>query len=46
MVVTCFDELLRNRGIVLMRGDLISNLDEDEGKTIMTNLLDGYLQDS
>ena len=46
MVLTCFDELLASKGIVLMRGDLISHLDEDEGKTIMTNVLDGYLIDS
>jgi hypothetical protein len=35
MVLTCFDELINSKGIVPLRGDLISNLDEDEGLTIM-----------
>ena len=46
MVITCFDELQKSKGIVLLRGDLISNLHEDEGKTILTRLLESYLQDS
>ena len=46
MVLTCFDELIDTKGIVPMRGDLISHLNEDEGKTIMTMLMDKYLQDS
>ena len=46
MVLTCFDELLATKGIVLMRGDLISNIYEDEGGAIMKMLLDGYLIDS
>ena len=29
-----------------MRGDLISHLSEDEGKTIMQKLLNSYLRDS
>ena len=45
MVLTCFDELIDTKGIVLMRGDLISNLDEDEGHTLMSQTLNGYLQD-
>jgi len=31
MVLTCFDELLESKGLALIRGDLISHLDEDEG---------------
>ena len=43
MVLTCFDELIDTKGIVPMRGDLISNLHEDEGKVIMKQLLEKYL---
>jgi len=46
MVLTVFDELVESKGIALMRGDLISHLDEDEGHTIMTTLLNGYLRDT
>ena len=46
MVLTCFDELVDTKGIALMRGDLISNLHEDEGHTIMTSILNLYLRDS
>jgi ATP synthase F1 complex assembly factor 1 len=46
MVLTCYDELASTKGIVFMRGDLISHLDEDEGHVIMTNTLDRYLIDS
>jgi ATP synthase F1 complex assembly factor 1 len=46
MVLTCFDELIESKGIALMRGDLISNLNEDEGHTIMTTLLNGYMRES
>ena len=46
MVLTCFDELIDTRGIALLRGDLISNLNEDEGQTIMRSLLDRYLVES
>ena len=46
MVLTCFDELIDSKGIALMRGDLISHLDEDEGHTIMTTMLNGYLRET
>ena len=46
MVFTCFDELVKSKGIALMRGDLISNLDEDEGRALMTTLMNGYMLDS
>ena len=45
MVLTCFDELQESKGIVLVRGDIISHLDEDEGYTIMAQTLNGYMQD-
>ena len=43
MVVTAFEELMDSKGIVLIRGDLISHLDEDEGKALLTMLLNDYL---
>lgn len=43
MVVTCFEELERSKDVVFIRGDLISHLDEDEGKTMLTRLLENYL---
>ena len=43
MVLTAFDELIATKGIVPLRADLISHLDEDEGLTLMSLLLDGYL---
>ena len=46
MVLTCFDELLESKGIMLLRGDLISHLSEDEGFVLMNQLLDGYLHDT
>ena len=45
MVLTCFDELLPTKGIALMRGDLISNLHEDEGLALMTKVMDTYLKE-
>jgi ATP synthase F1 complex assembly factor 1 len=46
MVLTCFDELIDTKGIALLRGDLLSHLDEDEGYTIMTTLLNRYLRET
>lgn len=46
MVVTCFEELQATKDIVLLRGDLISNLDEDEGKTLLTRLIESYMYES
>ena len=46
MVLTCFDELVATKGIVMVRGDLISHLNEDEGQTIMSKLISNYLRDS
>ena len=46
MVVTCFDELVRTKGIALIRGDLILEVNKDEGQTILNTLLNSYLVDS
>ena len=43
MVVTAFEEFMDSKDIVLLRGDLISHLDEDEGKALLTMLLNDYL---
>ena len=43
MVVTCFEELSERKGIVFVRADVIANLDEDEGKTLLTRLVESYL---
>ena len=43
MVLTCFDELCRNKGVALMRGDVISHLSRDEGQVIMEQMMDIYL---
>jgi len=31
LVLTCFDELARTKGITLIRGDVIGQLNKDEG---------------
>eukprot|EP00347_Sterkiella_histriomuscorum_P019289 403342215 len=46
LVLTCFDELVRSKGIALIRGDVIGQLTKDEGETIMNKLLNSYLIDS
>ena len=46
MVITCYEELEATKGIVLVRGDLITNLDEDEGKTLLTRLLESYMYEA
>ncbi len=43
MVLTCFDELVRVKGIALMRGDVISHMSREEGQVIMDQLIDCYL---
>ena len=35
LVLTCFDELVRLKGLALMRGDVISHLSREEGQVIM-----------
>ena len=46
LVLTLFDELVRVKQIALMRGDVISNMTQDEGGAVMEMLLDSYLVDS
>lgn len=46
LVITCFDELVRAKQIALLRGDVISHMTQDEGATVMDQLLDSYLIDS
>lgn len=43
MVVTCFDELVRTKGVALVRGDLIVGLSKDEGQAMLNTLLSSYL---
>ena len=45
LVMTCFDELLKTKGLALIRGDIIGNLSQDEGQTILNMTLDNYLID-
>jgi hypothetical protein len=45
MVVTCFDELVRTKGVALIRGDVIGGLSKDEGQAILNTLLNTYLID-
>ena len=45
-MLTLFDELVRVKQIALMRGDVISNMTQDEGGAVMEMLLDSYLVDS
>ena len=46
LVLTLFDELIRVKHLALLRGDVISNMTQDEGGTVMEMLLDSYLVDS
>lgn len=43
MVITCFDELVRTKGIALLRGDIISQLNKDEGQAMLNTVLNSYL---
>eukprot|EP00351_Strombidinopsis_sp_SopsisLIS2011_P002840 CAMPEP_0116882228 /NCGR_PEP_ID=MMETSP0463-20121206/14430_1 /TAXON_ID=181622 /ORGANISM="Strombidinopsis sp, Strain SopsisLIS2011" /LENGTH=67 /DNA_ID=CAMNT_0004535143 /DNA_START=254 /DNA_END=457 /DNA_ORIENTATION=+ len=43
IVITCFDELIRKRDLALIRGDVICNMDRDEGSIILQQLIDSYL---
>jgi ATP synthase F1 complex assembly factor 1 len=46
IVITCFDELVRTKGIALIRADLILEMTQDEGQATMDLLLSNYLVDS
>lgn len=43
MVVTCFDELVRTKGVALIRADVISQLNKEEGQAMLNTLLNSYL---
>lgn len=45
LVVTCFDELVRTKGIALLRGDVLGGMTKDEGQTMMNVMLNTYLVD-
>jgi ATP11 protein len=46
MVITCFDELVRTKGIALVRGDVIAGLNKDEGQAVLNTVLNAYLVES
>lgn len=46
MVITCFDELVRTKGIALIRGDVIGQLNKDEGQAVLEKVLNSYLIES
>ncbi|CDW90570.1 atp11 protein [Stylonychia lemnae] len=46
LVLTCFDELVRTKGVALIRGDVIGQLNKNEAKTVLEKLLNSYLIDS
>jgi len=43
--VTCFDELVRTKGIALIRGDVLGGMTKDEGQTMLNVMLNTYLVD-
>ena len=46
LVLTFFDELVRSKGLALLRGDVISHMSRIEGATVMEQVLSSYLIDS
>ena len=45
-MLTLFDELVRVKQLALLRGDVISNMTQDEGAAVMEQVLESYLVDS
>ena len=45
-VMTLFDELIRVKKLALLRGDVILNMTQDEGGTVMEMILESYLVES
>lgn len=43
--MTCFDELVRTKGIALIRGDVLGGMTKDEGQTMLNVMLNTYLVD-
>lgn len=46
LVITCFDELVRTKGIALVRGDVIGQLNKEEAGTVLEQLFSSYLVES
>ena len=46
LVITCFDELVRQKGIALIRGDVLGGMSKHEGQTVLNLMLNNYLVDS
>lgn len=44
-VVTCFDELVRTKGVALIRGDVVGGMNKDEAQAMLNTLLNSYLVD-
>jgi len=42
-IVTCFDELVRTKGIALIRGDIVGGMGKDEAQAMLNTLLNHYL---
>ena len=45
LVLTCFDEVVKSKGLALMRGDIISHLSKAEGQVILNQIMDAYMID-
>lgn len=46
LVVTCYDELVRTKGIALIRGDIVGGISKEEGQTVLNMMINQYLVDS
>jgi len=45
LVLTCFDEVVKSKGLALMRGDIISHMSKAEGTVILNQIMDAYMID-
>ena len=43
--MTCFDELVRTKGVALIRGDIVGGMGKDEAQAMLNTLLNHYLVD-
>ena len=46
IVITCFDELVRTKGIALIRGDVVGGINKDESQALLNTVLNSYLVDT
>lgn len=46
LVITCYDELVRTKGVALIRGDIIGAITKAEGQAVLNLLMNHYLIDS